>query len=318
MSSLLCVNFGSRSHHTLKWRLPSTLSFARYSSSRSSQQDKTQDGRARTRRWFLISSAAFGYALISYVSYHYTKISKLPEPPTGIADPVSQRGFATLDGPKTRDNPFSRIASTYDEEIDYSELLLRMKQKRRKLLLAASGDTLEVGAGTGRNIQCYPLSQLSSLTMCDKNERMLHEALVKYNNKRRAFELRNIEVYFSVQDCSSSNFKDNSFDTVVDTFGLCSFEDPVAVLQEMKRVVKPGGRILLLEHGRSRYGWLSYVLDKTAIDHAKVWGCWWNRDILDLVKQSGLDIKKVERYHFGTTYHIEAIVPLDNVSLEAG
>jgi methyltransferase OMS1 len=51
---------------------------------------------------------------------------------------------------------------------------------------------------------------------------------------------------------------------------------------------------------------MNKVLDKTAIDHAKKWGCWWNRDIIELLQQSGLEIISIQRYHFGTTYEIIA------------
>ena len=100
-------------------------------------------------------------------------------------------------------------------------------------------------------------------------------------------------------------FEDNTFDTVVDTFGLCSFENPDVVLKEMQRVCKPGGKILLLEHGRSYYDWLNNILDSNAIRHARRWGCYWNRDISQLIVDSKLKLKDFSRWHFGTTYVIE-------------
>merc|ERR1712226_386540 len=79
---------------------------------------------------------------------------------------------------------------------------------------------------------------------------------------------------------------DESFDTVVDTFGLCSYQDPVTVLREMTRVCKPDGKILLLEHGRSKsWTWISQFLDKNAAEHARNWGCIWNRDLDALLEQ---------------------------------
>ncbi|KAG2453444.1 hypothetical protein HYH02_001665 [Chlamydomonas schloesseri] len=105
-------------------------------------------------------------------------------------------------------------------------------------------------------------------------------------------------------------FAPGQFDTVVDTFGLCSHEDPVQVLKEMARVCKPGGRILLLQHGRSHYQWLNDKLDGSAADHQRKWGCLWNRDILDIVKQAGLVVDKSTRWHFGTSYYIVAYPPV--------
>uniref|UniRef100_M4BCC2 Methyltransferase type 11 domain-containing protein n=1 Tax=Hyaloperonospora arabidopsidis (strain Emoy2) TaxID=559515 RepID=M4BCC2_HYAAE len=102
-------------------------------------------------------------------------------------------------------------------------------------------------------------------------------------------------------------FPDDHFDTVVDTFGLCSMDDSVQTLREMQRVCKKdGGRILLLEHGQSSYTWLSGILDKFADLHAQKWGCHWNRDILKLIDQAGLEVESVRRFHFGTTYYVVA------------
>jgi hypothetical protein len=99
------------------------------------------------------------------------------------------------------------------------------------------------------------------------------------------------------------------FDTVVDTFGLCSFEDPVAALVAMQKVCKPGtGKVLLLEHGRSSWcTWLNdLVLDERAAEHAADWGCVWNRDIEGIVAKAGLEVVERSTYHFGTTYYIVA------------
>merc|ERR1712087_283762 len=106
-------------------------------------------------------------------------------------------------------------------------------------------------------------------------------------------------------DAANLSFPDNSFDTIVDTFGLCSFDDPVAVLKELQRVCKPDGTILLLEHGRSKsYSGLTGYLDKHAERHAKNWGCVWNRDIDKIVKDSGIKLEKLDNWHFGTTYYM--------------
>ena len=120
-----------------------------------------------------------------------------------------------------------------------------------------------------------------------------------------------------VADAAACPFASDSFDAVVDTFGLCSFEDPVAALREMSRVCRKGrgekdappGKIYLLEHGRSDWAWLSNILDRHADPHAKRWGCYWNRDILAIVREAGLEIQSVARYHLGTTYVIVAAPP---------
>ncbi|KPM42879.1 hypothetical protein AK830_g3703 [Neonectria ditissima] len=91
------------------------------------------------------------------------------------------------------------------------------------------------------------------------------------------------------------------YDTVIQTFGLCSVADPVAVLTNLAGAVKPGsGRIILLEHGKGWYGIVNGLLDKNADKHFEKYGCWWNRDIQQLVEEAarktpGLEVVKVER-----------------------
>ncbi|KAM5346514.1 hypothetical protein ACJ41O_009519 [Fusarium nematophilum] len=91
------------------------------------------------------------------------------------------------------------------------------------------------------------------------------------------------------------------YDTVIQTFGLCSVSDPVAVLTNLATAVKPSsGRIILLEHGKGWYGIVNGLLDKNAGKHFEKYGCWWNRDIQGLVEEAaqktpGLEVVKVER-----------------------
>eukprot|EP01006_Ploeotia_vitrea_P026043 TRINITY_DN5901_c0_g1_i2.p1 TRINITY_DN5901_c0_g1~~TRINITY_DN5901_c0_g1_i2.p1 ORF type:complete len:144 (-),score=71.88 TRINITY_DN5901_c0_g1_i2:88-519(-) len=100
--------------------------------------------------------------------------------------------------------------------------------------------------------------------------------------------------------------KTDAFDTVIDTFGVCSMERPVVALRELARVCKRDGHILMLEHGRSRYAWLNRILDDGAHSHARKWGCWWNREIPDLVREAGLEIVEHDTYNLGTTHMIVA------------
>lgn len=91
------------------------------------------------------------------------------------------------------------------------------------------------------------------------------------------------------------------YDAIIQTFGLCSVADPVAVLTNLAAAVKPStGRIVLLEHGKGFYGLVNGLLDQNARKHFDKYGCWWNRDIEALVEEAvrktpGLTIVKVER-----------------------
>jgi methyltransferase OMS1 len=88
--------------------------------------------------------------------------------------------------------------------------------------------------------------------------------------------------------------------------GLCSTPDPAALLCQLGRFVKPDtGRIILLEHGRSHYQWMNNILDQHAPAHADRHGCWWNRDIGEIVERSGLEVVKMRRFHLGTTWWVE-------------
>jgi len=131
-----------------------------------------------------------------------------------------------------------------------------------------------------------------------------HTYQTQIANKERYGYLRNTSL--RVMDARKLDFNENSFDTVIDTFGLCSTGDPIAVLHEMQRVCKPDGRILLLEHGISRHTILNNILNRNAQHHAQHWGCWWNKDIQKIVQESGLKVVEMKRYHFGTTYFIVA------------
>jgi methyltransferase OMS1 len=149
--------------------------------------------------------------------------------------------------------------------------------------------------GTGRNLPYYPSS--CDLYVSDVSKEMVAVAQGKAEKK-------NIRANFVVMDACQLDFADNTFDTIVDTFGLCSFENEGKVLAEMKRVCKPGGKILLLEHGRSHYQWLNDILDENEERHASQWGCVWNKDISKLVADAGLALESNWRFHFGTSYFI--------------
>jgi methyltransferase OMS1 len=92
---------------------------------------------------------------------------------------------------------------------------------------------------------------------------------------------------------------------VIQPMGLCSTPEPVKLLQNIEASTNENGRILLLEHGKSHYGWLDDILDKTAPAHADEHGCWWNKDIGQIVEESGLEVVNIKRYNFGTTWWLE-------------
>jgi methyltransferase OMS1 len=252
------------------------------------------------RRAGIVFVGGVAYAGISLLVYNYLMTGKKDQIETEQRL-AQQDGFSFVNDPN-RVERFQEIADVYDSQIGRDEAVMGINLLRRALLIFhAKGTVLEVGAGTGRNLSFYP-STVDRVVISDSSDQMLMQARHKIQSMVPSERSR----FACVEaDAAKLMFQDDSFDCVVDTFGLCSFDDPVAVLQEMARVCKPDGKILLLEHGRSK-SWqsLSDYLDKNAERHAKNWGCVWNRDLDELLKKAPLNLSRVDTWHFGTTYYI--------------
>ena len=202
-----------------------------------------------------------------------------------------------------RKDLFSKLAPTWDATVRWDEFTSGISRWRRQLISRAQGDVLEVAVGTGRNLEYYDGSKVGSLTCVDFSRKMLEILLTKKEQSNREFDIK-----LKVGNCSRLEFPDNSFDTVVDTFGICSFEDPISALAEMQRVCKPGGKILLLEHGESDWPWMQNLLSRQVPVHVKKFGCYNHRGIEDLVARAGLTVTESKRKHWGTIYCIECVV----------
>jgi ubiquinone/menaquinone biosynthesis C-methylase UbiE len=137
---------------------------------------------------------------------------------------------------------YAREAPKYDREMGFAERWFFGTEHRSWACSQAVGDTLEVAIGTGLNLPHYPLDV--HLTGLDLSPEML--ALAETAAKRMG---RSIELV--VGDAEGLPFVDRSFDTVVCTYGLCSVPDDAGVIIQMKRVLKPGGRLILVDHIRS-------------------------------------------------------------------
>ncbi len=118
-----------------------------------------------------------------------------------------------------------------------------LAKHRQRLLAAAYGEVLEIGFGTGLNLPYYP-AQVRRITTVDPNAGMHRLA-------QRRIRRSKIEVDQWVLSGERLPFEDNQFDCAVSTFTLCSIKDVSQALSQVCRVLKPGGKLLFLEHGLS-------------------------------------------------------------------
>lgn len=181
---------------------------------------------------------------------------------------------------------YDRIARFYDL-VDKPMDLLGVRSRRRRLLSKADGVTLEIGVGTGRNLDLYPVG--IDLTGIDVSANMLAKA-------RHVAERQGIDVTLDQGDVQELPFGNRSFDTVTATCVFCSVADPVAGLAEVARVVKTDGRVLLLEHVRPRNTVLGWLADRLAPVVSRAFGPDVNRRTEDNVAAAGLEIIEVQRW----------------------
>ncbi|MDY9927981.1 class I SAM-dependent methyltransferase [Methanosarcina sp.] len=127
---------------------------------------------------------------------------------------------------------------------------------REEALSKLKGRVLEVGVGTGRNLKYYPSGAL--VTGIDNSEGMLEKAREKVKGMQNR-GMKNVTLF--LMDAEHMEFPDNTFDYVVITFVLCSIPDPVKALKEMRRVLKPSGELVALEHMRSKNSFIARIED---------------------------------------------------------
>lgn len=245
---------------------------------------------SRSRRIPFILAGVTVFGISCYGVLVYTSLSRLPPAQTVPAD-VSDR--------------YDENAASFDSDVNTIEKLAGINKRRKELTKLAKGDILEVSVGTGRNIPYYPLKECKSITMVDQSSPMLAIAKKKWKDEHPDYSRR---IFFRNQSALDPipSPSPEGFDAVIQTMGLCSTPEPEALLRNLGAVTKKdGGQILLLEHGKSHYKWLNDYLDKTAPMHADKHGCWWNKDIGKIVEDSGLEVVKIKRYNFGTTWWVE-------------
>lgn len=173
---------------------------------------------------------------------------------------------------------YNRIAPFFDVLEGFMELAL-LSDWRKKIWNKVSGiKILEIGVGTGKNFPFYPADR--EISAIDFSNNMLTRA-----RKKAAQEQINVDL--SLMDAQNLNFADNSFDTVICTFVFCSVPDPVQGLQEIYRVCKPDGQVLLLEHVLSSKPFIAVIMNFLNPIALFIAGTNINRNTVKTVQQCG-------------------------------
>jgi ubiquinone/menaquinone biosynthesis C-methylase UbiE len=164
---------------------------------------------------------------------------------------------------------------------------LGVREQRERVLAAARGRCLEIGAGTGLNLERWP--EVEELVLSEPDPHMaarLRRKLAASGHRAEVVEA----------PAERLPFPDASFDTVAVTYVLCTVPDVPAALREIARVLKPGGRLLFLEHVRSPDPGVARWQDRL---HGAWYlfgnGCHCNRDTLAAIEKSPLELERAER-----------------------
>lgn len=165
-----------------------------------------------------------------------------------------------------------------------------LRDMRHELLAQARGRVLELGAGTGLNLEHYP-EGIDGLTLVEPDPHMTKQLREKLARSGKAAEISVVEA-----PGEDLPFPDDSFDTVAVTLVLCTVPDQAATLMEIKRVLKPDGQLLFIEHVRADDPGLARWQDRLE----KPWrflgdGCHCNRNTVSSISAAGFDLDEVER-----------------------
>ena len=160
-------------------------------------------------------------------------------------------------------------------------------RRRSELLSHAWGGVLEVGAGTGMNLAHYPWQHIDSLTVTDfAVGPLLHQRVARHHRVSK----READVEIRPADLMSLPFDSGSFDSVVVTFVLCSVPDQSVAVREIRRVLRPGGQLLFLEHVRPS-GRLGSVADRiNPAWHVCTGDCRINRETVGELERVGFSV----------------------------
>jgi ubiquinone/menaquinone biosynthesis C-methylase UbiE len=179
------------------------------------------------------------------------------------------------------------FAMTYDRQIAGAEKA-GLRAFRERLLAGASGDVIEIGGGTGLNLSCYGPA-VRSLTITEPQPPMLRRL-------ERAVHEHRPDAKVLRAPAEDLPFYDHSFDVAVSTLVLCGVDDQPRALRELGRVLRPGGRLLFIEHVRSDDPKLARRQDRMlGLNRRVAHGCHCNRPTLDSIRAAGFEVAELTR-----------------------
>jgi ubiquinone/menaquinone biosynthesis C-methylase UbiE len=194
---------------------------------------------------------------------------------------------------------WEKLAPRYDKDIMRFEKIL-FSGGREWVCSQARGEVIDIGVGTGRNLEHYPKG--IRLTGIDISVPMLDIARHRASRLGREVDLRE-------GDAQALEFGNANFDTVVFTLSLCSIPDDGKAISEAKRVLRPGGQLLLLEHVasprwlvRTVQRLLDWITGRTVGDHLV-------RDPLVHVQAQGFEVERMDRLKWGIVERVAARKP---------
>ncbi len=194
-------------------------------------------------------------------------------------------GAGHAEGGNRHAHPFARLYGVLARVAEKGEL----GDRRWALLASAEGRVLELGAGTGENFKHYP-PQVTEVVAVELDPHMRRQAARRVGETAAEVELVDAAG-------ESLPFEAGSFDTVVATLVLCSVDDPEQTLSELRRVLRPGGQLLFLEHVRAPTEGLARWQDRIERPWMAVGGgCRPNRETGEAIEGNGFELRELETF----------------------